>query len=178
MINRWKSLTKKKSRESGLTLLETMGMVAFIALISANQFSNVTLERGKTLASKSLTNMMSIGEKAQELCDDTQRACTGLTSGTVTLPTDYMQQIPRDPAATTATNQYQITLNTAPDGSKCFSIEGVASYPNDALLSIAKNDGTYAAESATGSQGYLHYDSRANTVYWTTANTSPVSGGC
>lgn len=178
MINRWNALTKKKSRELGLTLLETMGMVAFIALISANQFSNVALERQKTLASKSLQNMMAIGGKVQQLCDDTQRACTGLTTGTVTLPTDYMQQIPRDPGATSTTNQYQITLNTAADGSKCFSIEGVASYPNDALLSVAKNDGTFAAQSVTASQGYIHYDSRANTVYFTTANTSPVTGGC
>jgi Tfp pilus assembly protein PilE len=175
---RTSQLRKKTLREKGLTLIEVMGMVAILALISANQFANTLLERQQTLASKSLQIMMSIGGKVEKLCEDTQRACTGLANGNITLPTDYMQAIPRDPGATSATNQYQITLNTASDGSKCFSIEGVAQYPNDAVLTIQKNDGTYPTLSLVAANVFLHYDSRSSTVYGDTSNTSPVAGGC
>jgi Tfp pilus assembly protein PilE len=180
-------LPAKPLRERGLTLIEVMGMVAILALISANQFANTLLERQQTVASKNLQIMMSIGSKIEKYCEDTQRACTGLASGPVTLPTDYMTAIPRDAntpivdglgAGTDATNEFQMTFNSYSDGSRCFSVEGNGMFAHDAVLGFAAADGNPLSVPNQTTYHYLHYDSRSGSVYATADNNSPVAGGC
>ena len=163
-----------------MSLLELMLVIAIGVLIGGGTFANTGLERATAVAQHSAANLNLIGQKTAELCDSTEGQCTGLTTGTVTLPTDYMPSMPTDPDATSPTAAaYQIALNTnAADGTKCFTIEGVNSYPHDALLDVPNQNGAYNTESATGAPGFLHYDSRQGLVYQTTGNTSPVAAGC
>jgi len=172
------AITTKTKRELGLTLLEVMGMVAIIAIMTGSQFSSVSLERAKAYATRSATNLLVIGSKAETLCEDTNRGCTGLVNGNVVLPVDYMRVIPIDPGVVTGAAAYTIILATNADGTKCFSLEGVASYANDAGLSFPNADGSTPTLSNTAAPFFLHYDSRSNTVYRTPANTSPIAGGC
>lgn len=162
-----------------MNLLELMLVISIAVIIGASNFSNTGLEKGKGLAARSQANMMMIGTKVQQLCDDTQRQCTGLANGNVALPATYLPTAPIDPSATAAANQYTMTLNTvAADGSKCFTVEGANSYIHDALLNVPLAGGGYPAENAGGAAGFLHYDSRTGTVYQTATNTSPVAAGC
>lgn len=162
-----------------MNLLELLLVITISTLIGASNFSNTGLEQSKARVEQSQANMEMIGQKVQQYCDDTQRQCTGLTAGAVTLPNDYLPTVPSDPTALGAGTTYTYTFNSRADGSKCFSVEGTGNViENDALLSIPTATGTYAAENATGAGGYLHYDSRTGVVSWSATNTSPIAAGC
>lgn len=162
-----------------MNLLELLLVITISTLIGASNFSNTGLEQSKARVQQSQSNMEMIGQKVESFCEDTQRQCTGLVAGAVTLPPDYLPTIPTDPTALGAGTNYTYTFNTRADGSKCFSVEGTGNViENDALLTIPTATGNYAAENATGAGGFLHYDSRTGVVYWTATNTSPVAASC
>jgi hypothetical protein len=162
-----------------VSLLELLLVITIGTLIGAQNFANTGLEQSKARVLGSQSNLNVIGQKTQQYCDDTQRACTGLANGAVALPADYLPTVPTDPTAVGGATTYTWTFNVRNDGSKCFSVEGTGlTIENDALLTIPQADGTYASESVTAAGGYLHYDSRIGKVYWTATNTSPVAAGC
>ena len=107
-----------------MNLLELLLVITISTLIGASNFSNTGLEQSKARVQQSQSNMEMIGQKVESFCEDTQRQCTGLVAGTITLPTDYLPTIPTDPTALGAGTSYTYTFNTRPDGSRVFQHRG------------------------------------------------------
>jgi hypothetical protein len=162
-----------------MNLLELLMVITIGTLIGAQNFANTGLEQSKARVLGSQANLNVVGQKTQQFCDDTQRACTGLVNGAVTLPVNYLPTVPTDPTAVGGATNYAYAFNVRADGSKCFSIEGTgAVIEHDALLTIPQGDGTYAQPNVAAAGGFLHYDSRVGKVYWTANAASPIAGGC
>jgi Tfp pilus assembly protein PilE len=163
------------ARRTGLTLIEVMVMCAIATILTGNQIPNTGLETEKGYVETTSSGMSSMGTKLSEYCNDNHRVCgaTG-ASQTITVPASYLAPVPKEPQTG---NAYTWTIAADASGNQCFTIEGTHGYSHDAILSLAKSDGSREAPSGAAGPEYLHYDSRVGGNYWSATNTSPLAGG-
>lgn len=69
----------RKERETGITLIEMMAVVAIMAIIGAPQINNFFIEKAKGQVSTAITSLNSLGTKITEYCDDNNQQCAGVT---------------------------------------------------------------------------------------------------
>lgn len=66
-------------------LFELMAVIVISMVLSSTQFTNFALERTKGIGSNEAATLSYYGAKIQEICNDTQGACTGI-EGTKVIP--------------------------------------------------------------------------------------------
>lgn len=163
------------ARRSGLTFIEVMTVLAVATIVVGNQIPNTGLSIEKSYVESTSSTMASIGIHYNDFCTDNHRVCGTAGAGqAITLPTSYMNVVPKEPQTGSA---FTVTIAADAAGNQCFSVEGTHGYSHDSVLSLPKSDGTREAPSGAAGPEYLHFDSRSGGVYWSATNTSPLAGG-